>query len=364
VSAGTPYRLAWYGCDLSTGGIIEELPAVAPSGPLARRLGDTTTASLDLALDGAPLGWASSTDPGRTMLVAVDPAIDTPIWAGLVITREGGTANTVQLGAATPERYLDSRFPGDVALFGVDQADVVTALVTPALADGIPLVLDAPDTGTVMDYEVAAADDRTVLSCLQEVMGLEGGPEWTIDPVWADASHTAFSLVLRVRSRIGVQADPPEGTFDAPGCVTAYSLAESYEQGKGATRVTARGEGEGEARLTSAPQDATALLASGWPLWEYRFTPAAGLTDPDQLTAHAAQALAQMATGSSAWTIEAVASQAPRLGVAWALGDNVRLAVARSPRHPAGADVTARCWAWELDPDADAVRPILIQEDT
>jgi hypothetical protein len=150
--------------------------------------------------------------------------------------------------------------------------------------------------------------------------------------------------------------------FDFPGCVSAYTLSESYEAGKGATTVIARGEGEGESRLSSSAHEATDLLAAGWPRWEYRYTPATGLTDPDQLDSHAAQSVALMASGGQVWSIEAVASIAPRLGDAWALGDSIYLAVETSPRHPQGADMTARCWAWELDPGADRIRPVLVEE--
>jgi hypothetical protein len=212
-----------------------------------------------------------------------------------------------------------------------------------------------------MDYQVADSDDRSILSCLQEVMGLEGGPEWTIDVAW-NGSHTGFLLPFRVRAAIGTQAADPEGTFDFPGCVTTYTLGESYESGKGANSVIARGEGEGTSRLTSPPETADYLLNANWPKWEYRFTPASGVTDPDQLTAHAVQSLALMAEGAQAWTIVAVASQAPRLGRDWALGDTIRLAVQTSPRHPAGADTVARCWSWELDPDANTVTPILVED--
>jgi hypothetical protein len=353
-------ELAWYGCDLRSGGIVEDLPALAPSGVLSRKLGDSTTLQASLYLPGARTGWDEATAPGSSMLVAVDTATDIPVWAGALLTREGGSAQSIQLGAATLERYLDSRFPGTQTLIGADQAAVISALVTPALTDGPPIIMDAPATGVVMDYLAQDGDDKTILSCLQEVMGLDGGPEWTIDVVW-NAGHNGFSFPLRVRPKIGVQAAAAV-TFDFPGCVALYTLSESYEAGKGATVVVARGEGEGSSRLTSSPHEATALISSGWPRWEYRFTPATGVTDPDQLEAHAAQSLSLMAQGAQVWTLEAVASQAPRLGRDWGLGDTIHLAVERSPRHPQGADTVARCWSWELDPGADRVRPILVEE--
>ncbi|QXE36216.1 siphovirus ReqiPepy6 Gp37-like family protein [Streptomyces sp. GMY02] len=361
--AAEPVVLAWYGCDLRTGQIIEDLPSLKPTGPLSRRLGTSTSTSFELALGGAPAGWEAATDQGRTLLVAVDTVTDRPVWSGIVLTREGGTAQTVTLGAATPEAYLDRRYTGDQVLIQQDQAAVLASLMGAALTQGPPLVMDAPATGTLMDFTVLDGDDRTTLSAAQEVMGLEGGPEWTIDTEWEDASHTGFVLPVRVRPKIGAQSPAPEATFDAPGCVTSYTLAESYESGKGATVVLARGEGEGESRLSSAPRIATDLEATGWPRYVHRFTPATGITDPDQLTAHAAQALALMATGARVWTVEAVASRAPRLGRDWGLGDTVRIAVEHSPRHPEGAEAVARAWSWELDPGADRVRPILIEED-
>lgn len=355
------YELAWYGCDLRTGGIVEDLPSLKPTGALSRKLGATTTLQMDLALAGAPPDWDAATAPGRSVFVAVDTATDLPLWAGAVLPREGGSDATAQFGAATLEAYLDARYPGTQTLIGTDQASVVTSLLTPALTNGPPFVLDAVPTGVTMDYLTEDGDDKSILSCLQEVMGLEGGPEWTIDVAW-NSSHTGFVFPVRVRSAVGVQSTSPEAVFDYPGCVSRYVLAESYEQNKGATRVIARGEGEGSSRLTSTPREATALIANGWPLWEYRYTPATGVTDPDQLGAHAAKSVALMAQGAQVWSIEGVASKAPRLSQDWGLGDSVRLSVDSSRRHPRGADVVARCWAWELEPGADRVRPILVEE--
>lgn len=362
-SSSAPYELAWYGCDLKSGDIIEDLRCLTPGGALSRRLGAVTTFSASLALDGAPADWEAATDPGRSLLVAVDTATDTPIWAGIPLTRSGGSGSVVELQAVTPEGYLDRRYTGTVTLSQTDQTAVCSALLGPALTDGPPFVLDAVNTGRVIDYAVEDGDDRTALSALQEVMGLEDGPEWTIDVTWSDASHSGFALPIRIRSAIGTQASQPEGTFDFPGAVSSYSLEESYESGKGATIVQARGEGEGSGRLSSNAYLADTLLANGWPRWVYRFTPATGLTDTTQLNAHAAKALTLMQTGAKVWNIEATASVAPRIGRDWNLGDNVRMVIDSSPRHSRSVDIIARAWSWELEPGADTVRPILVQED-
>lgn len=358
-----PIELAWYGCDLRTGQIIEDLPSLKQGGPLSKQLGKHTSTSFELQLAGAGRDWEAATDQGRTMLVGVDTAIDEPIWAGIVLTREGGSAQSVSLNTATPEAYLDRRYTGDQTLIQQDQAAVITSLMGAALTQGPPFVMDAPSTGVLMDYTGLDSDDKTALSAMQEVMALDGGPEWTVDIDWSGASHSGFILPVRVRPAIGIQAPEPEAVFDFPGCISSYTLSESYESGKGATVVQARGEGEGSARLSSGAKVSTDLEANGWPRYVYRYTPATGITDPDQLNAHATKALALMRTGAKVWTVEAVASRAPRLGRDWGIGDNVRVVIDRSPRHPQGTEVVARAWSWELDPAGDKVRPILVEED-
>jgi len=358
-----PYELVWYACDATTGGIVEELPGLTAQGAISRQLGGPTTASFNLFLPSAPADWVAATEKGRGLLLAVDPATDTPLWSGLILTREGGSSQSLDLQAITPEGYLDRRYVGDLSLIGQDQATVITSVMTAPLSQGLPFVMDAVATGVTMDWISLDADDRTVLSAMQQIMGVDGGPEWTIDPIWADAAHTTIDLAVRVRSKIGTQLAIPEAVFDFPGCVSAYRLTESYETGRGATVVTARGEGEGEGRLTSAAQVATALEAAGWPRYVYRWTPASGITDPTQLTAHAARALTLMGTGSSVWTLEATASRAPRLGRDWALGDTVSVDIATSARHPDGAATVARAWSWELDPSSDGINPILVEEE-
>ncbi|NUP23598.1 MAG: hypothetical protein HOZ81_47590 [Streptomyces sp.] len=359
-----PYRLAWYGCDLRTGGIVEDLPSLKTPA-LSRRLGQFTTAQFDLQLGGAPPDWVAATAHGRSALVAVDTLTDAPIWAGSVLRRSRGSSLTSTLSCATLEAYLDRRYTGTRTLTGADQAMVIETLATNLLTNAPPFIIDAPPTGVSMDYSVLDSADRTVLSALQEVMGMDGGPEWTVDVEWADASRSAFRFPLRVRPRIGTQTTEPEATFDFPGSVSAYTQEESYEDGKGATAALARGEGEGDARLSSTSYVATDLLASGWCQYVHRYTPASGLTDPAQLNSHAAAALALMKTGASAWSVTGVASQAPRLGTDWGIGDTVRLEVAPgiSPGHPEGASVTARAWAWDLDVANDQITPILVEED-
>ncbi|MFW3477291.1 hypothetical protein [Streptomyces microflavus] len=106
-----PYELLWYGCDLATGGIIEDLPSLRPTAPLTRRLGAHVSLGFELALGGAPPGGRPP-PPRGARLVAVDPVIDQPIWAGQVLTRDGGSQHSVTLGAATLRRTWSAASPG------------------------------------------------------------------------------------------------------------------------------------------------------------------------------------------------------------------------------------------------------------
>lgn len=354
--------IAWYACDLKSGVILEELHSLAPSGTFGRKLGVSTSANFDLAIAGAPSAWIDATIPGRSMLVAVDTQTALPIWAGLILTRERGSSANATFGCATPEAYLDRRYTGDYsALVLTDQAVIMTGLGTALAVNAPPFVFDAPSTGTTLTYSVLDSDDRTILSTYQELMGMDGGPEWTVDVAWADTAQTTIELPLRVRAAIGAQSTNPEAVFDLPGCIATYSQIESYEAGKGATEILAWGDGQGTSRLKSSVYTADSLLAQGWPSWVYRFTPASGVTDPTQLNAHASEALAQMSTGTSTWTVNAVASQAPRVGSDFGLGDSVHVLVSSSPGHPSGADVVARCYAWDLDLSQNQLTPTLVE---
>jgi len=352
----------WLACDLATGSVIDELRALAPSGPLSRRLGTHTAMSASLPLAGAPVGWQECTLPGRTMLVAVTSV---PVWAGIVLSRRRGSGPTCSLGTATPEAYLDRRYTRNHTWRQVDETSVIAAgLLGDVAVSGIGLTIDAPASGELRDRTYTDAEDRTVLSALEDLMGVEDGPEWEIAPRWRTTAQTSIELVARVRPRIGVQPPAPAAVFDMPGCVIDYEQTESYEQGRGATVTRATGSGEGSSRIVSADMTATALHAAGWPRYDHRWTPSTSITQRSTADAHARAALALMATGSSVWTIQARASAGPTLGDDWDLGHTIRLNVqpGHSEGHPAGVDVVARAWGWEWDPAADIVTPILAEE--
>lgn len=356
----TPAEYIWFGCDLVTGAIVEELPFVA-SGSLQRIIGAYTSVSGSIAIPDCPPNWERATDPMRTMLVCVRASDLRVMWGGMVLSRTGGSAETVTLSLATLEAYLDRRFMGD-QVFVQNRISYVTlnAFVANSSTDGINIGFDVLMIPTLIDRTYSAESDQTVYSVLSELMG-STGIEWTIDLDWSDSSQTGFKKTFYARERIGVVSPSPSAVFDMPGCVSDYVLTEDYTSSKGANHITMFGDGEGETRPTSGPQVADALIAAGWPRVEFRAT-RSGVTQTATLIEHAQEMLAWKAQGAQIFTVTADATTGPLLGVDWALGDVVAVDVDHSPRHPDGFHITARSIGWELDTNAATVTPLLQEE--
>jgi hypothetical protein len=365
--------VTWLGCNGVTGQIIEELPDLLPQGLLSHRLAAYTSTAfrLPLALDGygaPPRNWEAATEPGRTMIVAV--LNGRPVWAGVILTREGGTVGYCQLGCVTPEGYLDHRFVGDHNWDNQDEASVIaTGLIGDAnTTEGISLTIDAPATGTLRDREYFDRDDKTVYSALRELAGVDGGPEWTITLDWTSATQTAVKKTFRVRSRIGFVSAPatptrPTGTASAVFSTEAdsearYTYREDYTIGKGANHIVALSSGEGDTRPQSSPARATNLFAIGWPRWEYRYTPSSSITNISTLDAHAASALTLMKQGARILTITARADTYPTLGLDWNTGDDIGYEL-KGHRHPNGLTGVSRAVGWDLDPKSGMASPVL-----
>ncbi|MGH8965001.1 MAG: hypothetical protein ACRDXB_06690, partial [Actinomycetes bacterium] len=227
-------------------------------------------------------------------------------------------------------------------------------------------------SGTKRDRVYHDDEDKTVASILQDLMGVEGGPEWTIDLEWADETHTLLTPTVRVRDRLGAASDLPEAVFELPGPVTAFAYVEDYTGDHGANDVLAVSSGEGDARPTSTHQVAQDLLDAGWAVFEDRFTPSTSITETATLDVHAAAELAAVRDGLHELTLDAHLDTAPRVGEQFRLGDDVTafLTGPRFPAHtgPDGDQVpgylrNVRCVGWEIDLDARRLKPRLVEVD-
>lgn len=381
LTRSTPRQIAltWLGCDLVTGKIVCELPQLTPQGPISRRLGETVNAQFNLELDASiDPGWSAATQPGRSMIVCVLQG--QPIWAGIVIgPRQGGSSTTVTINTISPEGYLDRRYVGDhVENDSILAVDAAAMLLGDAQGTNSFITIDAQGSQTLATPAYAGSNDQTVWASITALME-SGYPEVCVDVEWTDTTQTAVQLIARVRDHVGYWdlASGPRAVFDLPGCITTYSQIESYESGKGATSVLAEGNGESTSRILSPLTLATAELAAGWPLWEYRWTPQQASASEAALTLQATNAIGLMAEGSSIWTVAAAASESPLPGIDFDLGDRVGLYVAPadptagwagSPRHPQGVNVQARAWGWDLAAVATesggdySVTPILAED--
>jgi hypothetical protein len=350
----------WYGCEIISGGVIEELP-VEPQGSLGSRLGAYSSAAVNIPIPKAPAGWVEACEPGRTMLVLDLDYGDGPalVWGGLVLEELDGTVATAQRGLVTLEGYLDRRYVGNHTWVGADESVIVSGLVGDAQTEGIGFTLDLPAAGTTRDRTYLNKDNKTVYSALRELMGVIGGPEWTVELAW-NADHSAVVKTFKLRPRIGTGVDPPAAVFQSAGESSAsYTYRLSWGAGDGANHVVAYSSGEGDDQPFSSPARDEAGLASGFPRFEHRFQPSTSITNVSTLDGHAERALEIMRAGARAFTVSARLGAYPRLGVDWRLGDDVGMDL-YGHRHPTGIVATRRCIGWDLDLRAETVAPVLL----
>jgi hypothetical protein len=364
--------IRWISCDLVTGRITEELPDLKLSGSISNVLGAINTAqfTLPVPLPAAATGrfnWIGATEPGRSMIVALDE-LDEPFWAGMVTRRRGGTDATIQLGTSSLEAYLDRRYVSDHTWTGQDDTSVIAAgLLGDADDEGINLVVDAPASGQATDRVYKDKDNKTIFRAMSELSGVIDGPEWTIDLGWEDGDQLVVTKTVRVRPRIGVAAPEPEAWFETSSnsvfqtvgsSEARYDYDEDYGDSKGSNHVVAYSSGQGDEQPFSAPARDETLLAQGWPRYEFRFQPSTSITDVATLNSHAQARLAVMRLGGRAWVIDARWSAYPRLNQDWHLGDDIGWNLV-GHRHPDGVVGTGRAIGWDADPENDRVRLIL-----
>lgn len=360
-------NISWHSFDLRSGRRGIQL-VTQQRGTLKRIISEVTDTSVDVscANDGvARLDWDISTHPGTTMLVALDDEDEAIIWGGMVTRRVSKQDEWVEVSLSTLEHYLDRRFVGDMGFIDVDQASIAAGLIATLASDGLDFTVDAPLSGTPLTRVYADDEDKTVLSALAELAGLEDGIEFTVDLEWTNDTHTQIRRVVRISNRIG--ASPVLATqWTMPGCVTDFELVEDYSAEYGANDVMATSSGEGDTRPESGHKLATDLLAGGWARFEMRYTPTTSVTSFDQLNAHAAATLTDVKDGLASLSLVARLDQAPRLNVDWWLGDDIEtvLTSARFPErlgpdgdHVAGYSHRLRVVGWEIDHDERTVTP-------
>lgn len=362
--------VTWLACNLISGRIITELPDI--TGGVKRVLGSYSSCSFSLPIPiagPASLGDRAfqATSPGQTMIVPV--VNDVPSAGFIVLKRKGGTGATLDLGCVSLEGYLNRRYVPSMSFTDADEADIARQLVESTnrllgsgAVVGIGYEIDAPNTGTLRTREYKDSDDATVYRRLRELMGVEGGPEWTVDVDWEDDTQRSIAKIFRLRKRIGQVRD--NATFDTRSSSEAtYSYTEDYSDGRGANLVVATGSGEGDDRPEGSSSEAAdePPPPSGWPLYEQRISPSNSIKDVGVLTKHAEAELELVQFGSRTFELQTRWDATPRLNLDWELGDTVHWDVV-GHRHPGGVTASGRVICWELDMTGGTVKPILFDK--
>ena len=339
--------LSWVSVNALTGAIIADIPELRVDGSLKRTIGRYETQSAVLPLDNPPPNWRTATRKKSVFLVALEESAGVergrPVWGGMVTSREPNEGSELPVEMATAEDYFNDRFVGDEAFYTWPQNDIVEYLVLKyAATGGIPIrVVKLPGANPVRGRTYLDADDKTLYSILDELSGVEEGPEWTIEWEWVDEQK--LGLVCFVGERIGAAAPSglgPSSWFNLPGNVQKARIPDSYKRGEGANDVMAVSSGTGDAR----PQSAHWIYESdGRPKVEYRWTPSTSITEISTLSAHAEKASKRMAKGMVALSIIATRNETDP----FYLGDDVGFDMT-SPAWPDGISGVARVMGIEI----------------
>lgn len=358
--------IQWRAVAMRTGVILADLPLLSCD-TVSATLGGVRTETASLPVVGIEADDLERiTLPYGTVSVLVDDSSGSEVglWGGIITRRERTLGDTIPLSLSTWETYLDRRYVGDHTYTGLSQTSIVSSLVTADVLDGsVPLQLDVTASATTRDRAYTRVSDKTVLSALTELMGVQGGPEWTI--TWTHLSAPErWVPVLRVADRIGVPVPAslgPAATFECPGPVTEARFIEDYGSGKGANVVIATSTSSGtDARPESGP---SMYADQDRPTVEYRFSPSTSITQTSTLDQHALEAMRLMMSGATALTLTSAVEKAPMLGTDWGMGDDIGYKI-QAPAFPRGLVGTARAIGWQMTlTEPRKVTPILAEGD-
>lgn len=310
-----PNTLQWFAVRLTNGEVIAELPDLQCA-KLSIRMEEISTAEATLPWDNRPKNWLEATKPYAVALLLVHyPVVQ---WGGIIVKRErslGGKGLTLSL--ATFEHYLDSVYIGSKNFRATSQTEIVNQLVTSNLANHrILFGTDITRSTITRDREYTSDQDKTVLSALQELSNVIGGPEWYTE--WRfDATSGAYAPVVVCADHIG--SAEPITSFDDT-VMSDFTVTEDYSGGYGANRVKATSTAEGGSRPESDWQTSS---DTSRPLIERKYSPSTSITNKSTLNSHARQELLAIQDGTTTIAFSAALLTAPRIGTEWNLGDMV-----------------------------------------
>jgi hypothetical protein len=348
-------------------------------------LGQVQTAqgTYPVASDTTPVDFLQGTVPWAIAILLISDMAPNPVGGWYVNQRVRTLADLMSLPLVSGEGILERRIVGNATFTGTDQNTILSSLVTSFLSapptgstglSGWPgRVNVVGGAGKVRDRTYLDINDQTLLTAAQELMGVIGGPEFTV--TWEHlTSPERYLPVLNVGTRIGTAVTAglgPQAVFEVGGTstggsVTDVTYAEDYSTGKGANFVTATGVTQADG---SRPQRSVSTADTRRLAVEHRWNPSTTITDPATLLAHAQSQAILMANGARSLTLSSIASQGPIFGVDWFLGDDIGYSVGGQdqnahetvPGFPGSLSGIARAIGWEMQPDipTNIVTPIL-----
>ena len=366
----------WIAFQIATGDVIADIASMGyPQSALRKDIGQYNTNQISMYLDGAPPNWLRATRPGAAGLACYDDESMTNSsappdlqWGGFIVSRVRSLkSGTVDLSLATLDAYFDRRIVGDRSFSQTGQNDIAQTLVFNFAGDlgrypGVPFQYECEDgedvPGFLRDRTYLDADNATLYTRLQQLAGVDQGIEWTVDLTWDEATQSKIYPLFRYGTRIGVspqQGRRPNAVFDG-GTVTDATYTESYADGDGANVVQTYSSGQADVAPVSLPSFAPYNLR---PSFEYRFQPSSSITDVALLQSYADRAASFLGEGQNSLTLTCAITEQTRYGNLWRAGDDVEAALDPSVQFPGGVDVVARAVAYEVDPQAGTISPIL-----
>lgn len=367
-------NVQWVACSAKTGVVITDLPDIVVGDIESVMMGYATTqATLPVAYraglsDAQKVAHSETlleaTEPGAVYLVLLEDSV--PTWGALVARRQSNQGDSWTLALGTVETYFRRRFVGDLEYTNEDQCAIVEALATLYAADEIPLTVAAAASSRLRDRNYLDKLDKSLLSILSELAGVENGPEWAITWQTCDVDgQTAYCPVLVVADRLGSEPAPgldPAITWDMPGSFATFEFSEDYSDGSGANDVMAVSSAAAEIR----PQSEHVVTVDTRPKFEMRFTPSTSITQTETLNEHAERKSAQVANGTRTLQMTLKPGAAGiRPGIDYQLGDTIGFVIGGPgvflPTFPHGMSGRGRVTSWKRAFNPPSVTPTLTE---
>jgi hypothetical protein len=277
---------------LADGHVLCELPDLQVS-EMIIRLEEASSTSATLSLRNAPVNWEPATRAYCCAVLAVTDSM-LPLWGGIVVkrSRELG-AGVVTLTLETVETYLSRLYMPAVSFSKQQQSEIFRQLVDLCMSGhDFNYALDIEDSAVIRDRQYTA-DNKTLLSALQDLGSVINGIEW--ESYWRADGDGSFTPVFHCADRLG-------GTMPmhvALSQLAAATYLEDYSSSYGANRVQAV-SGSGDTALRSSWHQ---VEQPSRPVVDYIYSANDSVVVQDTLEGYAAQNLKALQDGTNTLTV-------------------------------------------------------------